>query len=127
MAARAETTIDRDQWGVSLDSILAAQRRYLEGWAGASRIMADAMRSVVQRQVEFAESEMRAFWSEHDAALREGPSRSGEPIERLCSFYERAFASFQEMSDIVLKAQSEAMQVFSDCAVASLEDMKKAA
>lgn len=124
MAMKAAATSDHGLPALGLETILAAQRRYLEGWADASRIMTDAMRAVAQRQVELAESEMRAFWAEREAM---GDGERADPVDRLCAFYERAFAHFQETSDIVLKAQSEAMQVFSDCAAASFDELKKAA
>jgi hypothetical protein len=128
MAAKAEIA-DRDFWGFDPDMILVAQRRYLEAWAGAGQIMADAMRTVVQRQVEFTQSGMREFWSEHQAMLHDRPGEHPptEQFERLCTFCERAFANYQELGEIMLKAQSEAVQVLSDCASASLEDVRKAA
>jgi hypothetical protein len=127
MAARAEVRDDRGLPGPGMETILAAQRRYLEGWADANRIMADAMRTVVQRQVELAGEGMRAFWSEREAMLERDDARPADPVTAMCAFYERAFENFRESSDIMLKAQAEAMQVFSDCATASLEDMRKAA
>jgi Phasin protein len=128
MAAMGTST-DRPFPGLDLEGIAAAQRRYLDAWAGASQIMLDAMRTVIQRQAEMAQNGMREFWSERETGVRSRPGeyRPTEPLERLQAVCERAFSDYQELGDIVLRAQSEALQLLGDGAKASLEDMRRAA
>lgn len=112
-----------------LEILMTAQRRYIEAWANAGQIMADAMQTVARRQAELAESGLREFWTENDAfaRARAGEYRPAEELERLRGFYERAFGGFQELSEIMLKAQSEALKVLSDGTAASVEHASRAA
>jgi hypothetical protein len=125
MAAMGMPT-DRPFPGLDFEAIAGAQRRYLDAWAGASQIMLDAMRTVIQRQAEMAQNGMKELWSERET-VGSGEHRPAEQIERLQAVCERAFSDYQELGDIVLRAQSEAWQVLGDGAKASLEDMRRAA
>jgi hypothetical protein len=111
------------------EAMIAAQSRYLEAWADAGQIMADAMRTVVQRQTEIAGAGLREFWSAREQMLRSEPGERApaDQLDRLRESYERAFAHFQELSGIMIKAQAEAMNVLGSCAVASVEEVRKAA
>jgi Phasin protein len=103
--------------GFDPEAIIAAQSRYIEAWANAGQIMADAVRVVAQRQSELANAGIRDFWADSQAMLEARPSER-HPAEQLRSFYEQAFANFQELSGILIKAQAEAMSVLSNCAAA---------
>src|SRR4051794_19195781 len=120
---------DRPFPSLDLESLAAMQRRYFDAWTGASQIMLDAMRTVVQRQAEIAQSGLQEFWSGREAMARSGPGeyRPAEQVERVQAFCERAFADYQELGDIILRAQSEALRVLGDGAKAGLEDMRRAA
>ena len=120
---------DQPYPGLDLGSFAAAQRRYLDAWAGASQIMLDAMRTVVQRQAEIAQSGLREFWSGGETMARSGPGeyRPAEQLERVQAYCERAFSDYQELGDIILRAQSEALRVLGDGAKAGLEDIRRAA
>jgi hypothetical protein len=118
---------DRPFPSLDLESFAAAQRRYLDAWTGASQIMLDAMRTVVQRQAEIAQSGLQEFWSGRETMAGSGEYRPTEQMERVQAFCERAFADYQELGDIVLRAQSEALRVLGDGAKAGLEDMRRAA
>ena len=45
------------------DELAAAQRRYVDAWASASRIMNEATQAVWRRQADFAAASARRFWS----------------------------------------------------------------
>ena len=117
---------DRPLPGFAPGAIIAAQSRYIEAWASAGQIMADAVRAVAQRQSELASAGSRDFWADRQAML-EGRPGERHPAEQVRGFYEQAFANFQELSGILIKAQSEALGVLSSCATADLERDRKAA
>jgi Phasin protein len=117
---------DRPLPGFDPEAIIAAQSRYIEAWANAGQIMADAVRAVAQRQSELASAGIRDFWSDRQAMLEARPEER-HPAEQLRSFYEQAFANFQELSGILIKAQAEAMGVLSNCATAETERDRRAA
>jgi hypothetical protein len=108
------------------EAIIAAQSRYIEAWANAGQIMADAIRAVAHRQSELASAGIRDFWSDRQTMLEARPGER-HPAEQLRGFYEQAFANFQELSGILIKAQAEAMGVLSSCATADPERDRKAA
>ena len=119
----------RHQPELTTDSLLVLQRRYLEAWRDAGQIMVDAMRTVMQRQAELTEEGMREFWAGREAALQAGSGdyRPGEQLERLHGYYQRAFGGLQEATEIMFKAQSEAMRVLTDSALARTAESRKAA
>jgi hypothetical protein len=117
---------DRPLPGFDPEAVIAVQSRYVEAWASAGQIMADAVRAVAQRQSELASAGIRDFWSDRQAML-EGRPGERPPAEQLRSFYEQAFANFQELSGILIKAQAEAMGVLSSCATADPERDRRAA
>jgi hypothetical protein len=117
---------DRPLAGFDPEAIIAAQSRYIEAWANAGQIMADAIRAVAQRQSELASAGIRDFWSDRRAML-EGRPAERQPAEQLRSLYEQAFANFQELSGILIKAQAEAMGVLTSCTTAEAERDRRAA
>jgi hypothetical protein len=117
---------DRPLAGFDPEAIIAAQSRYIEAWANAGQIMTDAIRAVAQRQSELASAGIRDFWSDRRAML-EGRPAERQPAEQLRSLYEQAFANFQELSGILIKAQAEAMGVLTSCTTAEAERDRRAA
>jgi hypothetical protein len=117
---------DRPLAGFDPEAIIAAQSRYIEAWANAGQIMTDAIRAVAQRQSELASAGIRDFWSDRRAML-EGRPAERQPAEQLRSLYEQAFATFQELSGILIKAQAEAMGVLTSCTTAEAERDRRAA
>jgi len=115
MAKSAEAG-DRVDMAMGADALLATQQRYIEAWRDAGQIMADAVQTVIRRQAELAQAGMREFWADGDGllAMSERDYRPGEQLERMCAFWERALGSLQETSEIMLKAQSEAMRALTD-------------
>ena len=127
MAATADRS--RRKPGPAVDHLLGRQYRYLEAWHGAGQIMLDAMRTVMQRQAELAEEGLRELWSDSQAASRAdgGDMRPMEQLERLHDHYRRMLGGVQEMTEIMLKAQSEAAQVLAEGMLAGAEPMARKA
>ncbi|MFZ1426903.1 MAG: hypothetical protein WAS21_09060 [Geminicoccaceae bacterium] len=115
--------------GLDPDSIAQAQQRYLEAWAGAGQIMSDAAQMVLRCQAEMTTATMRKLWS-GQAALADGRNDQLQPMQhlgRMSDLCEIAFAHYQEMAAIMLKAQTESLEVLADCATAAAADAKRAA
>lgn len=128
MAARAE--INRQGAADAADTLLDLQRRYLEAWRDAGQIMVDALQTVARRQAELAEEGLRDLWAEPGEPSRgsSGDPRSAGQLDRVQGLYQRAFGGFQELSGIMLKAQSEAMRTLVDgVAVGAADASRKAA
>lgn len=114
--------------GFDANGIAQAQRRYMEALAGASQIMSDAAQVILRRQAEMTEAALRRLWA-GQAALADGRDdqlRPTQQLERVSDLYEITFAHCQEMAAIILKAQTESLEVLADCATAAAEDAKRA-
>lgn len=111
------------------ETVAAAQKRNVDALTNAAQIMADGLRAYVKRQTEIVEASFKDMMAESEAMLKVKPE-AGKPAEALAkvkTFYEKAVANAQELGGIVVKAQTEAVNVLSNAAVANLEDMKKLA
>ncbi len=128
MAARAETRRDQPAADDAADTLLDLQHRYLQAWREANQIMLDAMQAVSHRQAELADQGLREFWVE-PAATQDGSgeARTFGRLERAQGFYQQAFSGFQELSEILLKAQSDAMRVLAEGVATGTETSRKAA
>lgn len=104
------------------DKLLAAQRRNFEALTSAGQIVADGMRTCAERQAAMVEEAMRSLWGEMQTSGR--PAQTANPaeqLERMRGAFERVLAQVQELSQLLLRVQSEAMQVLNSCAAANME------
>lgn len=113
--------------GFDVDSIAQAQQRYLEAWSGASQIMGDAAQTLLRRQAEMTNATLRKLWATQVTLADRGagpvsPSQQLEGVSDLC---EIALAHCQELAAIILKAQTESLEVLAQCAAAAAEDAKR--
>jgi chromosome segregation ATPase len=102
-----------------------AQRRNFEAFTSAGQIVADSMRVVAERQAAMMQDAMRGLWGEMQQLGSQGP-KAAEPtdqLDRLRAAYERVTSQVQEISGVLLKAQSEAMEVLNRCAAANMEQL----
>lgn len=129
MPTVAKTTSQPATPGLSADTLMGAQRRYLEAWTTANQIMVDAMRTVIQRQTELAQSGMQDFLTGTGTMLQPGAGAPGaaDPFGKMREFYEKAFSNFKELTEIMVKAQTEAMNVLSQCVTTNLDELKRTA
>jgi phasin family protein len=111
------------------ETVAAAQKRNVDALTSAAQIMADGMRAYVKRQTEIVEASFKDMMAESEAMLKAKPeaAKPAEALAKVKTFYEKAVANAQELGGIVVKAQTEAVNVLSNAAVANLEDMKKLA
>ena len=100
-----------------------AQRRNLEAFTSAGQIVADGMRAVAERQAAMVQDAMHELWGEMQN-LGKGAARPAGPadqLDRMRHAFERVLAQVQEISNVLLKAQAEAMDVLNRCATANME------
>jgi hypothetical protein len=113
---------------------MEAQRRNVEAFTNAGRIVADSMRVVAERQAAMMQEAMSELWGEVQAAgkgggaaARQQQAGTQDGVERMRAAFERVTSQIQEISSVLLKAQGEAMQVLNACASANMQDLGKMA
>ena len=108
------------------ETLLAAQRRNVEAFTNAGKIVADGMRSYAHSQVGMMQGAMRDLWGaiqiggRASSAATTGPS---DQLARMRTAFDRVLAQIQEVSQLLLKVQSEAMAVLNDAAAANAQAM----
>jgi methyl-accepting chemotaxis protein len=104
------------------EALLAIQRRNVEAFTQAGQIVAEGMRTYAGRQVGMMQEAMRDLWGEiqtrGQAPTAADPS---DQLARLRASFDKVLAQIQELSQVLLTAQSEAMAVLNDCAAANVQ------
>jgi phasin family protein len=111
---------------IDADKVLAAQQRNIDAIANASQIVVDGAKALAQRQSEMVQSSVDQWMAAGQGAmtLKPGEFVPTEQMTKVKSAYESAVANAKEMTDIAMKAQSEAASVLTKCFMANIEDMK---
>ena len=108
------------------DRLTAAQQRNLDAFASASQIVVDGVKAMAQRQSEMMRTSVDQFVTANqgDKPLEFQP---GDQIAKAKSMYEVAVNNTKELAEIAMKAQSEAVDVLTKCAMANIDDLKSLA
>jgi hypothetical protein len=105
-------------------ALIEAQRRNLDAFTNAGQILADGMRTYAERQVTMVQEAMGHLWGELQATSRK-PSQAtaapAEQMERMRAAFAKVVAQVQELGNLLLKVQSEAVAVLNECAAKNLE------
>lgn len=110
-------------------AMLEVQRRNFDAFRNAGQIVADGMRTYAERQIAMMQEAMRGLWTEMQSTARR-PAAAAEPteqLERMRAAFERVMDQVQELSNLLLKVQSEAIQVLNECAAKNLESLGQSA
>lgn len=110
-------------------ALLEAQRRNFDAFTNASQIVADGMRTYAERHVSMVQEAMSGLWNELQASARK-PATSTAPTEQLDRMrvaFEKVMAQVQELSNLLLKVQSEAISVLNECAAKNFQSLGGAA
>ena len=109
------------------DRLTAAQQRNLDAFASASQIVVDGVKAMAQRQSEMMQASVDQF-----VAAGQGVQAAGVPARRSdrdrpsrCT--RTAVNNARELAEIAMKAQSEAVDVLTKCAMANIDDLKSLA
>jgi hypothetical protein len=104
------------------EALLAIQRRNVEAFTSAGKIVAEGMRTYAERQAGMMQEAMHNLWGELQTGSH--APRTGDPADqhaRLRAAFDKVLSQVQELSQSLLKAQSEAMAVLNDCAAANMK------
>ncbi|MEK0085970.1 phasin family protein [Benzoatithermus flavus] len=104
-------------------ALLEAQRRNFAAFTNAGQIVADGMRTYAERQIGMVQEAMRNLWSELQSSTQkpQAATAPAEQLDRMRAAFERVMAQVQELGNLLLKVQSEAMAVLNECAAKNLE------
>ena len=94
----------------------------VEAFTSAGKIVAEGMRTYAERQAGLMQGAMRNLWGEVQTGSR--TPATGDPADqqaRLRAAFDKVLSQVQELSQGLLKAQSEAMAVLNDCAAANMK------
>ena len=104
------------------EALVAVQRRNVEAFTSAGKIVAAGMRTYADRQASMMREGLHTLWSELQTDGR--ALMTGEPSgqqARVRAAFDQVLGQVQELSQGLLKAQSEAMAVLNDCAAANMK------
>jgi Phasin protein len=107
-------------------ALLEAQRRNFDAFTNAGQILADGMRAYAERQVAMVQEATSHLWGELQAAASKPQAAAATPaeqMERMRGAVARVVAQVQELGNLLLKVQGEAMGVLNECAAKNLEAM----
>jgi phasin family protein len=112
--------------GLDVDSLVAAQRKNIEAFTQANQLAVEGAQAVARRQVEIA----RQAVDEASALMREW-TQPGAPEERLAKnaelakqAFEKGLANARELSELVTKANTEALNVINKRVAEGFEEMQ---
>ena len=104
------------------EALVAVQRSNVEAFTSAGKIVAAGMRTYADRQASMMREGLHTLWSELQTDGR--ALMTGEPSgqqARVRAAFDQVLGQVQELSQGLLKAQSEAMEVLNDCAAANMK------
>ena len=127
--AKAGTTTPKFPM-IDTDLLISTHKRNLDAFTSAGQILADGVKAYTQRQTEILQAAITEMVQRSEGMLKGGaPTLKpvGEQVSEAKTAYEKVVANAEELANIAFKAQSEAMSVLGDCALANIESMKRVA
>ena len=115
--------------GFGINTVVDIQRRNVEALTAANQTIAQGLQTVVQRQGEIARQSVKQFqdlvsFKPSSTSVKETLVKQ---IDVAKTSYEKNVADARELSDLVAKVGSEAVDILSRRVVASLDEVKAAA
>jgi len=115
--------------GIDMNSLMSSQRRNLEALSAANKLAYEGMQAVFKRQAEI----MRQALEESAAVTRELSTNSSSPQDKVAkqtdyakAAFEKTIANARELSEIVAKANGEAVDLLNKRFAAMLDEFKDA-
>jgi phasin family protein len=111
------------------DRLSAAQQRNLDAFASASQIVVDGVKALAQRQSEMMQASVDQFVAAGPGTFT-GKATDFQPADQIAkakSVYEAAVSNAKELTEIAMRAQGEAVDVLTKCALANIDDFKSLA
>lgn len=109
-----------------LDAVLAAQKRNMEALSNANRIALEGAQTVARRHMEIMQQTMAELSETLQAlATAEGPqAKAARQAELLKKAYEHAVANSRELSDLIQRANAEALAQLNQRIVEAMDEIK---
>ena len=113
--------------GVDPEALWAAQRRNLEAVAEANQAAVEGIRAVAARQAEILQTSLKeAADAAHEIAAADPGDKVAKQTELAKTAFEKAIANMQELSDLVTKAQGEALESINRRVAEGLDEVRAA-
>ena len=113
--------------GFDVTTVLDIQRRNVEALTAANQTIAQGLQTVVRRQGEIARQSAKQFQDLLSVKPTSVEETLVKQIDVAKTSYEKTVADARELSDLVAKVGSEAVDILSRRVVASLDEVKAAA
>lgn len=109
------------------EALLAAHRRNMEALSSANRIALEGAQTVARRHMEIMQQTMAELTEAMRAlATAEAPqAKAAKQAEMLKRAYERAVANAAEISDLIQRANREALEQLNKRFVEAMEEVKR--
>ena len=112
---------------LDLDAVAQAQRRNIEALTQANQLALEGTQTWIRRNMELARQgmeEMQSMMSELTKPNGSIEDRLARQADFSKKAIEKSLANFREMSDLVAKANTEAMNVLTKRVTESLEEVR---
>jgi phasin family protein len=111
------------------DQILAVQQRNVDAVTSASQIVVDGVKALALRQSEMVQSSVEEWVNAGQQTWngKPGEIKPADYVSKAKSQYEALVNNTKELTDIAVKAQSEAFGVLTKAMMANLDDLKTVA
>lgn len=109
-----------------MDAFVAANRRNLEAFTAANRVALEGAQAVGRRNMEIVQQSMAEIAEAmRSLAATEAPhAKALRQAELLKQAYERAVANMKELSEIIQKSNTEALQLINARFAEAMEEVK---
>lgn len=122
----ATQTMKTPNFFFDTDHLMAAQQRNVDALTSASQIMVDSYKAIALRQSEMLKSSMGDFVKVGQQAAngKAGEFQPGDQLSRAKTSYEAAMSNAREITEMAVKAQSEAFNVLTKCFMTNVDEFK---
>jgi phasin family protein len=109
-----------------LDAVLTAQKRNMEALSNANRIALEGAQTVARRHMEIMQQTMAELSETLQALARtETPqAKAARQAELLKKAYEHAVANSRELSDLIQRANADALAQLNQRVVEAMDEIK---
>ncbi len=108
------------------EALLAVHRRNFEAWSAANRIALEGAQAVAKRNMEIMQQTMAELSEQVRAlAVAEAPAaKAAKQADLLKQSYERAVANTKELTDLIQRANAEAVGALNHRFTEAMEEVK---
>ncbi len=113
--------------GVDMQSVMSSQRKNIEALTQANKLTLEGMQAVFKRQAEILKQSIEESTAAgRDMAAGSAQDKVAKQTEIAKAAFEKALANARELSEIVAKANGEAVELLNKRFTAMLDEFKDA-